>query len=51
MCSEDGLEYTMDMGYKKGEKTYGGIVVMVILKNLLDCLRNVWLIVLLKSKC
>ena len=34
-----------------GEKTYGGIVVVVILENLLDRLGNVWLIVLLNSKC
>jgi hypothetical protein len=32
-----------------GEKTYGGIVVVVTLENLLDRLGNVWLIVLLKN--
>lgn len=34
-----------------GEKTYGGIVIVVILENLLDRLGNVWLIVLLNLKC
>jgi len=37
----------MDVGNEK--KTYGGIVVVVVLENLLDCLGNIWLIVLLKS--
>jgi len=36
------------VGYGKGEKTYGGIVIVVVLENLLNCLGNIGLIVLLK---